>query len=63
VPCGLRRQLLSDSERLTLMKWARGRGTARRLVQRAMIILAATSGMRNDEIAGELGCTRRTVGT
>jgi transposase len=54
---------LSDSERLTLMKWARGRSTASRLVQRAKIILAAASGMRNDEIAGELGCTRRTVGT
>ena len=54
---------LSDGERLTLMKWARGRSTPSRLVQRAKIILAAAGGMRNDEIAGELGCTRRTVGT
>jgi transposase len=54
---------LSDCERLTLMKWARGRSTPSRLVQRAKIILAAAEGMRNDEIAGELGCTRRTVGT
>jgi len=54
---------LSDSERLTLMKWARGRSTPSRLVQRAKIILAAADGMRNDEIASELGCTRRTVGT
>jgi transposase len=55
--------VLSDSERLTLRKWSRGRRTPSRLVQRAKIILAAADGMRNDEIASELGCTRRTVGT
>ena len=54
--------VLSDCERLTLMKWSRGRSTPGRLVQPAKIILAAADGMRNDEIASELGCTRRTVG-
>ena len=54
---------LSDRERLTLTRWARGRRTPSRLVQRAKIILSAAGGMRNDEIASELGCTRRTVGT
>ena len=32
-------------------------------MQRATIVLAAADGKRNDEIASELGCTRRTVGT
>jgi transposase len=46
-----------------LTKWARGRSTPARLVQRAKIILAAADGKRNDEIASVVGCTRRTVGT
>ena len=54
---------LSDEERITLTKWARGRRTPARLVQRAKIILAAAQGRENKEIANELGCTRRTVGT
>lgn len=55
--------ILSEDERVTLTKWARGRSTPARLVQRAKIVLAAAEGMQNDEIAHELGCTRRTVGT
>jgi transposase len=55
--------VLTGSERVTLTKWARGRSTPTRLVQRARIVLAAADGKRNDEIASELGCTRRTVGT
>lgn len=55
--------VLTASERATLTKWARGRCTPARLVQRAKIALAAADGKRNDEIASELGCTRRTVGT
>ena len=54
---------LTDEERTTLMKWSRGRSTPVRLVQRAQIILAAAEGRENKEIAVELGCTRRTVGT
>jgi transposase len=55
--------ILTAEERVTLAKWARGRSTPARLVQRAKIILAAADGQRNDTIATELGCTRRTVGT
>lgn len=54
---------LTDDERVTLTKWARGRSTPARLVQRAKIILAASDGRENKDIARELGCGRRTVGT
>ena len=54
---------LTDEERVTLTKWARGRSTPARLVLRAKIVLAAAVGRENREIASELGCTRRTVGT
>lgn len=52
---------LSDEERVALTKWSRGRSTPAQLVLRAKIVLAA--GQRNKDIAAELGCTRRTVGT
>jgi transposase len=54
---------LTDEERVTLTKWARGRSTPARLVQRAKIVLAAAEGRENKDIAAQLGCTRRTVGT
>ena len=54
---------LTKPERETLMKWSRGRSTPARLVLRAKIVLAAADGLRNDIIAQQLGCTRRTVGT
>ena len=54
---------LTDQERVTLRKWSRGRSTPARLIQRAQIILAAAEGRENKDIANELGCTRRTVGT
>lgn len=54
---------LSEEERATLTKWARGRSTPTRLVQRAQIVLAAAEGCENREIAAQLGCTRRTVST
>jgi transposase len=54
---------LTDEERATLTKWSRGRSTPVRLVLRAKIVLAAVEGRENKEIATELGCTRRTVGT
>lgn len=54
---------LSDEERGTLTKWSRGRSTPARLVLRAKIVLAAAGGQENKEIAADLGCTRRTVGT
>ena len=54
---------LTAKERTALLKWSRGRSTPARLVQRANIVLAAADGKQNDEIAADLGCTRRTVGT
>jgi len=54
---------LTEEERATLTKWARGRRTPARVVLRAKIVLAAASGRENQDIAAELGCTRRTVGT
>lgn len=54
---------LTDEERIALTKWSRGRRTPARLVLRAKIVLAASAGRRSDEIAAELKCMRRTVGT
>ena len=54
---------LADEERVALTKWARGRSTPERLVLRAKFVLAAAAGRRNDEIAVDLKCLRRTVGT
>jgi transposase len=54
---------ITAEERTTLTRWARGRRTEARRVQRAKIILAAAEGKQNKQIAHELLCTRRTVGT
>lgn len=54
---------LTVEQRATLTRWSRGRRTPARLVLRAKIVLAAAEGRENREIAAELGCTRRTVGT
>lgn len=54
---------LTEQDRATLTRWARGRSIPVRQAQRAKIVLAAAAGKRNDEIASELQCTRRTVGT
>lgn len=54
---------LTDEERAALTRWSRGRSTPSRLVLRAKIVLAAAAGVENRQIAAELGCTRRTVGT
>jgi transposase len=54
--------VLTEEERTTLTKLSRGRSTQARVVLRARIVLAAAAGRRNDGIAEELGCTRRTVG-
>lgn len=55
--------VLTEEERTTLTKLSRGRSTEARVVLRAKIVLAAAGGRRNDHIAEELGCTRRTVAT
>ena len=54
---------LTAAERILLTTWSRGRSTPARLVLRAKMILAAAQGRENKDIAMELGCTRRTVGT
>ena len=55
--------VLTAEEDATLRKWSRGRSTPARLVLRAKIVLAAAEGRENRDIAAELRCTRRTVGT
>jgi transposase len=55
--------VLTEEERTTLLKLSRGRSTQARVVLRAKIVLAAAVGWQNDNIAEELGCTRRTVAT
>ncbi len=54
--------VLSSEEREQLERFARGRSTAARLVQRARIVLLASEGKENREIAMELGIVRHTVG-
>lgn len=53
---------LSDDERKTLERWAKGRSTPARLVLRAGIVLRAAQGARNDVIAERLGTDRLLVG-
>jgi transposase len=55
--------ILTEQEQATLTKWSRGRSTPARLVLRAQIVLAAAEGRENKDIAADLQCTRRTVGT
>jgi transposase len=54
---------LTAEQRTILTRWARGRKTPARQVLRAKIVLAAADGRENLQIAAELGCTPRTVGT
>lgn len=53
---------LNEVDREVLQRWARGRSTPARLVQRAKIILRAAQGARNDVIAMELRTDRLLVG-
>lgn len=53
---------LTEPERTTLEKWARGRSTPQRLVVRAQIVLRAARGEWNRDIAQALQTTRKTVG-
>jgi transposase len=54
--------VLSDEDREHLERLARGRKVAARVVERARIILLASEGKQNQEIAKTCGVTRRTVG-
>lgn len=53
---------LMDDERAVLERWARGRSTPYRLVQRAKIVLMAAEGMMNKDVAPALNTTPNTVG-
>jgi transposase len=53
---------VTDEDRATLERWARGRSTPVRLMQRAQIILTAAEGQENKDIAEAVGVTRQLVG-
>ena len=53
---------LSDDDRAQLKKFSKGRSTPARLVLRAKIVLLAADGMKNQDIAEQLGVQQRTVG-
>ncbi len=54
--------ILSPADRQTLEKWARGPSTPVRLMQRAQIMLLASEGITNKDIALRLGVTRLLAG-
>lgn len=51
-----------DEDRTTLERWARGRSSPVRLMQRAQIVLMASEGKDNNDIAAAVGVTRQLVG-
>ena len=53
---------VTDEDRQTLERWARGRSAPVRLMQRAKIVLLAAAGQENKVIADALGVTRQLVG-
>ena len=53
---------VTDEERKTLERWARGRSAPVRLMQRAKIVLMAAEGHDNKDIAAALGASRQLVG-
>lgn len=55
------RIMLSSEEQSTLESWERGRSLPLRVVQRARIIRLAAKGMRNEDVAREVGVSRPTV--
>ena len=53
---------VTDEQRAVLERWARGRRTPVRQMQRAKIILMAANGEQNKDIAETLGMQPSTVG-
>lgn len=53
--------VLDGDERAELERWTRRRSSAQALAQRARIVLRAADGLKNTEIAAELGITRGMV--
>jgi len=54
--------MVTDKQRKTLQRWARGRSTPVRLMQRAKIVLMAADGKENKDIAEALSVQPSTVG-
>lgn len=54
--------VLTESDKATLQRWARGRSTPSRLVLRAKIVLLSSEGVENQQIAEQLGTSNPTVG-
>ncbi len=54
--------MLTETERITLVRWVRRRVTPSRLVQRARIVLEAAEGRSNKAIAESLGIGAHNVG-
>jgi len=55
------RIMVTDEQRATLQRWARGRSTPVRLMHRARMILMAAEGKQNQQIAETLGTQPSTV--
>ncbi len=53
--------VLTGEQKTTLERWARGRSTPVRMMERAKMVLLAAEGMRNKEIALALGADPHTV--
>ena len=53
---------LTGSERMTLTSWARRQSTSQALALRSKIVLEASDGATNKEIAARLGCHPTTAG-
>jgi len=53
---------VTDEQRAVLERWARGRSTPARLVERAQMILMAADGKQNKQIAQAVGAQESTVG-
>ena len=52
---------LSDEERAQLEAWTRRRTSAQALADRSRIVLAAAEGLKNTEIARQLGVSEAAV--
>ncbi|MER7279488.1 helix-turn-helix domain-containing protein, partial [Dactylosporangium sp. NPDC000244] len=54
--------MLSDEERVTLVRWSRRAKSSQVLAMRAKIILACAEGVSNTDVAADIGVHLSTVG-
>src|ERR687890_1472981 len=54
--------VLTDDERVTLLRWSRRAKSAQALALRCRIVLACATGATNKQVAAELGVSLPTVG-